>query len=111
MGFGTYSYDLDGIGVVASFVLVLISEGLHQIITCGLVAFLVGGILYYGIMEKSDLRLLASIASAIVAFFLYFLLYSHANEGDLGDVWAWLVFFIPYVIFAYLLFGINSKTE
>lgn len=94
------------VGVVASFILVLVSEGLHMIVTCGIVALSVGAILYYTVLERVDFRLLVSIAAGIVSFFLYLLLYSHVNESaDSSTFFAYLVFFVPYIFFAYVLFG------
>jgi len=81
------------IGVVISFVLVLINESLHILITCSLVAYAVSAILYYGIFDKSDMKLLVSIFSFIVVFILYFILYNHVNENiiDFG-LFPFLVF-------------------
>lgn len=96
------------IGSIASFLLAIISQGIHVIITCGIVAMLAGLFLYYAVLEKSDLKLIVSIASAIAAFILYFMLYSHTNENTDSNLLAFIVFFVPYIVFAYLLFGISN---
>ena len=97
------------IGSSASFLLVIISEGIHQLLTCGIVALLVGATLYYAVLEKSDLKLIGSIAIAITAFILYFILYSHTNENTDSNLLAFIVFFVPYIIFAYILFGLSGN--
>ena len=96
------------IGSVASLLLIIISEGIHQLLTCGIVAFLVGAFLYYAVLERSEFRLIGTIASGIVAFILYFILYSYINENTNSYFVAFLVFFIPYVIIAYIMFGIPN---
>ena len=99
------------IGSIASFLLVIISQGVHVIITCGIVAMLAGLFLYYAVLEKSELRLLLSIALAIVAFILYLLLYMHVDENAKSFLPALLVFFAPYIVFAYLLFGMSNNNN
>lgn len=94
------------IGSVISIIIVLISESLHQLITCGLVAFVVFGILNYAVLEKSDMRLLISIASCIAVFLLYFSLYDYVNEEcKLSNLLPYVVFFAPYVVMSYILFA------
>ena len=96
------------IGSIVSFVLAIISQGVHVIITCGIVAMLVGLFLYYAILEKSDLRLILSIALAIVAFILYLFVYMYVDENVKSIFFGFLALSAPYIVFAYLLFGISS---
>lgn len=100
------------IGAAVSFVILLLSESLHQLVTCAIAAYFVFGILNYVVLEKSDMRLLASIAAFIIVFLLYFSLYSHVNEEcEMNDILPYVVFFAPYVLMSYLLFGNAPRPE
>lgn len=63
------------IGLVASFVLILISEGIHTIVTCIIAGFAVALFIYF-VSEKTSMRMLFAIVSFIIVFFLYLALYN-----------------------------------
>ncbi len=96
------------VGVVVSFIILMISSGIHVLLTCGIVAYGVAAILYYVFLKKSDMKLLISVIASIVTFFLYFCLYSYVN--DYSDSWviALLVIFVPYILCSYLFFHLVS---
>ena len=89
------------VGSVASFVLILISEGLHALVTCGLFALIVASIIYYA-MENSGLKKLVSVAVFIISFILYVFPYSYVNEESDSYLLFGLVAFIPYIFLAYI---------
>ena len=92
------------LGMAVSLVVGLISEGLHGLLTCGIVGFCVAGIIY-ALLPESSLKKIITIISFIVGFVLYVLLYSYVNEEYSGNnmIFPILVLSIPYVVISYLL--------
>ena len=100
------------VGLVVSFILILISQGVHMLLTCAIVAGGISMILYYGFLKKIDIKLLISVVAFIIAFIAYLCLYIYVyNECD-SMIIAWLVFFAPFILFSYIIFtvaAINSQ--
>ena len=99
------------IGIVCSFTIALLSEGVHALITCGITAFAIAGILYYIILENSDMKLLISIVAFIVVFVLYLLLYGYINNSGDWDWFSFIVMFGPYILTSYVLFADQPNTD
>ena len=100
------------VGSVISFILLLINESVHMLITCALVAGGISMILYYGFLKKIDIKLLISVVAFIIAFIAYLCLYNYVNEECDSMIAGVLVFFTPYILFSYLIFAaaaINSQ--
>ena len=92
------------VGSVVSFILVLISEGVHMLLTCAIVAGGISMILYYGFLRKIDIKLLISVVAFIIAFIAYLYLYNYVNEECDSTIIGLLVFFVPYILFSYIIF-------
>ena len=97
------------IGLVASFlVLIIFDEGIHSIVTCGIVGLTVSAIVNSA-LEKKELRIVLSIVSFIIAFFLYLWLYSYVNDEVEGMFWGILVFGAPYILAACAIIEGNKQ--
>ena len=92
------------VGSVVSFILILISEGVHMLLTCAIVAGGISMILYYGFLKKIDIKLLISVVAFIIAFIAYLFLYNYVNEECDSTIIGLLVFFAPYILFSYIIF-------
>ena len=92
------------VGSVVSFILILISEGVHMLLTCAIVAGGISMILYYGFLKKIDIKLLISVVAFIIVFIAYLCLYNYVNEECDSMIAGVLVFFTPYILFSYLIF-------
>lgn len=92
------------VGSVVSFIIILISEGVHSLLTCAIVGGAISMILYYGPLNKVDIKLLISVVAFIVTFIAYLRLYIYVNEECDSTIIAWLVFFTPYILFSYVFF-------
>ena len=92
------------LGTVISLVLALLSDKWHMLLTCGIVGFCVWGFLFACIPESS-LKKIIAIVAAIVAFFLYMILYSYINNKYSGGniIFPILVFIVPYAFISYLI--------
>ena len=86
------------IGIVCSMAIILFLGPIHIFATCGLAAGLVGSILYYGLLAKSNMKLLISVVVGIIVFILYYLLYSSVNVNAEFGLIPFIVFVAPYVL-------------
>ena len=89
------------IGSIISFILVLINEGLHAIVTCGIFAFVVTAIIY-GIFENSKLKNLIAIATFIISFCLYLTPYDYATGENESYLLLFIIAFVPYIVLTYI---------
>ena len=88
------------IGCVAGFILMLINEGLHALITCGLFAIIIASIAY-AIFSNSNLKNMIAVVTFILAFIIYIFPYSYACEENESYLIFILVAFCPYMVFSY----------
>ncbi len=97
------------IGLTASFVLVLISAGVHLIATCAIAALAAAAFVYY-LSEKTGLQKVLAVVSFIVVFFLYMLVYYYTNTESDSDILGVIIFGAPYILFSYALIeGASEK--
>ena len=90
------------IGCIVSFVLMLINDSLHILITCALAAFCVASLLYYRI-NSDTFKKVISVLAFILTFFIYFLLMNKVDDETL-NIWWILLYWGPYVIYSHALF-------
>ena len=97
------------VGAAVSFILLLVSQGIHAIVTCIIAAGAAALFVYY-LSQQTGMQKLLSIVSFIIVFLLYFALYGYTNEEANSNVLAILVFGVPYIFAAYVLIeGSNEQ--
>ncbi len=94
------------IGVVAGFVLGLISDGLFYLGSFILVALFVGGIVYE-IMPRG-LDLVIAVVVGIAAFFSMVYLHSYLEEFGKSLLLHSIILFAPYSLATWLFFEIKA---
>ncbi len=97
------------IGLVISFILAMVSETIHAIVTCA-IAGLAAAIIVYMVSEKTGLQKILAIVAFIVAFFLYSIPYRYVNEEGESFILFAIVWGIPYILAAAALIeGSNER--
>ena len=89
------------IGSMISFVLALINEGLHAIVTCGIFAFVIATIIYI-LFDNSKLKTLISIATFIISFCIYSIPYNYATGENESGLLFFIIAFGPYIVLTYI---------
>lgn len=100
------------VGGVVGFVLMLISESIGMLLSCGIVALFFAAFVYRRVPIKKELKGLLAVAAAIVAFFVYFMLLNALNESINGSIFIFLVFLLgPFAAFTYSYTAPTSKSD
>ena len=97
------------IGTVVSFVLAMISQGIHTLLTCAIVGFIVAALIYYNL--KSDMNKLIAVVAFIISGFGYLYLYMLADSEWDSLFLGWLVFCIPYVLLSAIIIESSSNEK
>ena len=100
------------VGGVVGIVLMLISESIGILLSCGIVALFFAAFVYRRIPIRKELRGLLSVAAAIIAFFVYFMLLNALNESINGSTFIFLIFLLgPFVVFTYSYTALSNDSS
>jgi uncharacterized membrane protein len=95
------------IGTVVSVILALISQGIHTLLTCAIVGFIIAALIYYNL--KSEMNKLIAVVAFIISAFGYLYLYMLADSEWDSLFLGWIVFCVPYTLLSAILIEGSSK--
>lgn len=99
------------VGGAVGLVLLLISESITILLSCGVVALFFSAFVYKRVPIKKELKGLLAVAAAIVAFFVYFMLLNALNESNGSTLIGLIYFFGPFVAFTYSYTTPTNKAD